>query len=295
MLTAMGSGVATRALARSIAPKLLRRYKSFVPTPMMWRAGGYLARAAGNVAARRIQARWRRYYLKKRKRGAQVAPRNIKRRPDPPGQCRQLVETTYNVDTLYVDDITALIDNGAEVGDANREYIDVVGIKLCHIVKNVDLEFPIVYHMALLEPKYGTFPQPDAASLATEVKRDFWTAPTTSDAGKQTLDFDSVSITRVMKNCLPISTQRYKIWLHKKCCVMIGASNGGKMMTLQAGGDTVYCDTYTKINTRYYRKNNTNVRPLLLVRWMEPMMLVAGDPDPCGITEMNKIYHKKTA
>lgn len=252
-------------------------------------AAGSLARMGAKYAARRIQKAWRRRRAR-RARGAQVAPRSIRRKRDPARVCRETVQDSLTHNQLYVQDLTTLIDGGTDPADADREYIDVVGIKLCHIVTNTDANHAIVYHMAVLEPRYGTFP-PTTGTLEDAIRPYFFTNNDSSDTGYQPKEFDGIGLTRTMKHCLPICKKTFKVWMHKKCTVQT-PSTGGRELTMYSGSNTRYCTRYIKINTRYQRRFDSSQKPLLLVRWWDCLDVTVDTPPVLAVQMMNKIYHR---
>jgi len=237
-----------------------------------------MARAAGQYASKRIQRWWRGRMGRKRKRTGVVnvtrkqTRRFYSRQPLPARAKEGIVTFLLNESQLNV--LNLMPARGNSPDERNQNYVDIIGIKVCDIASNTDANEPIVYHMAIIQAKYGL------SGTVSDVEEDFFTNPRQATAGYTGIGFGNSDLTPTQRNCLSMYRGRWVIHCHKKWTLNT-SNNGGRNGTMRGGFDTVYCEKYTKINKRYYLQGLNSDRPLLLCVWWNRL---GGGTEPATAT-----------
>lgn len=300
-------GMARRDMYASLATSPYRVART-IAAPMLFNpyrqgainAAAYVAKAGMRLAARKVQ----RWYRKRRavRKGGNVMrlkkslPRSI---PNYNGE----VLNTNLVNKLYWQNLCTIPQRGGtEPGDYNGDTLDITGVKVCHQVTNIDTTNPLVYHIAIVVPKYGNYTDSDAAVVEANLKSDFFTSNSSTDNGRTSMDFSDVSLSVWEKNCRPMSKMKWTIYGHHKFVVQPKVTAGGYPRYMRTG-HSVYFERYYKIGKRFWINKQTSGgtggelfrNPLYFLAWWEPLNQddVPVGTEECNIRNNFIVYHVK--
>lgn len=103
---------------------------------------------------------------------------------------------------------------GSNPAQIDTDRIGIGAAKFCMIVENVNT-FPIMFHFALVRPRYGDF-WTSSPTEFTSMKTDFFTSNQAADDGYSTVDFDNANIAQNDRNCMKMSKIKWEIFNHTK-------------------------------------------------------------------------------
>lgn len=255
--------------------------------------GARITRAGFSMAARRLQRWWKSGRVRK-------TPTRLLKRTVQTTTKNNLGRTSvgYAFDVLNIREILPYATEGDEPGDLRREWMAVTGFAWQEEIKleqpgDTGAE-PVVYHQALVVPKYGTWET--ASDIVTSTNKEFFTDPSGNDFGKnQAIDFNTVSasFTPTQKNNLKMYSNKWHIYMHKKT-ILNQQARGQYPATFKNSG-SYYLRGYTKIGRKFFKdRNNANTlvvwrTPLLYITWVEPFY-----PDDARTGNVVTGFHNST-
>lgn len=227
---------------------------------------------------------------------ARRAYRQAKHRRTPKAPPKVYTDTFATValpeDTLNAINISNSLNLGSSPGHRSTNRIFLRGLRYCLIANNTDVDDAAVLNIAVVVPKAH-----DSIG-STEVKKRFFTSMGSNTDGYDCVDFDSVTISKQSKNCLPIYSGAWKV-LHRKRFFMerfTSAHLAGQKLGMTSTS-TNYCEGYIPINMQltYQAGQGYAQRGPMFVYWMEPLRKGAGSIATMQIDRKLAYYFKELA
>ena len=168
---------------------------------------------------------------------------------------------------------------GSNPAQIDTDRIGIGAAKFCMIVENVNT-FPIMFHFALVRPRYGDF-WTSSPTEFTSMKTDFFTSNQAADDGYSTVDFDNANIAQNDRNCMKMSKIKWEIFNHTKTIIQtqgVASNNTNGYGRTKRIAECRYFDKYIPVKQTFFldQKGSGNInwrRPLYFLWWWSPLNL----------------------